>query len=416
MKILHITSNAYSGGIATVFNSSVQALKKYYPEVKNYTAFCPSDTEGEDNPDLSLSRWDDSPMFRKIEVFFSFTNFKLLSAFLSRVKPDIVHIHGAIAGLSPSILLALKRDASKRETAIFETLHTFDLICPNGSGYDYKRESLCLDCAGTRFKLKIFYRGCNRGGLFRSIVKGLVSLIADMFQRKLIVDKWIVPSLFLKKQLLLDRIDESKIKVVRNLIPVPDEPSKGFNEKLDQIVYFGRFSEEKNILLLLQAFDKIIRRPKFENFQLRLVGDGNERGKINDFILSKGLDSAVKLFPFLQKRELNQLLYRSKILVLPSKCYETSGLVIPESVMLSIVPITTDHGGMLENLNYLDCGLSFQSMNVNSLVASIEESIINYEVYFKELSKSQQKIIDELSPKKYASQMMSHYKSAIGLE
>lgn len=106
-------------------------------------------------------------------------------------KPDIAHLHSFWGGLSPSILIVLR----KFNIPIVHTVHDYNLICPVTTSMDYKG-NICEACKG-----KYFYKGtlkrCYRG----SFIKSLILSAALFFRRRFydpiqLIDGWIFVSWF----------------------------------------------------------------------------------------------------------------------------------------------------------------------------------------------------------------------------
>ncbi|MOA35440.1 Glycosyl transferases group 1 [compost metagenome] len=98
-------------------------------------------------------------------------------------------------------------------------------------------------------------------------------------------------------------------------------------------------------------------------------------------------------------------------MVLPSKCFETFGQTICESIALGVLPIVAGHGAMSETVDWLDCGVKFISDDVNSLSKQIYHVLTNYDEYDGKIAIAQEKIKVELGRRKYASEILSVYNS-----
>jgi len=100
-------------------------------------------------------------------------------------------------------------------------------------------------------------------------------------------------------------------------------------------LYVGRFSPEKNIIFLLNAY-KRLKDEGAEHWGMILVGDGPQREDIEDFI-NKNKTKDIHLPGFKQKEELPLFYAISDVFVLPS-ISEPWGLVVEEA-MVSRLPV-----------------------------------------------------------------------------
>jgi glycosyltransferase involved in cell wall biosynthesis len=82
--------------------------------------------------------------------------------------------------------------------------------------------------------------------------------------------------------------------------------------------------------------------------------------------------------PFLPKDELIERLNSCKVSVLPSKCFETASLVTIESIMLNLIPIVTNHGGMKEMIQLTKFGFTFEDNDEEDLCKKMLFTMNNY--------------------------------------
>ena len=83
-------------------------------------------------------------------------------------------------------------------------------------------------------------------------------------------------------------------------------------KKEDYVLYFGRFSEEKNHLFLLNLIEKLD-----NNVKLFLVGDGPLQNVIEKEIKKRNLKDKVIMLG--KRKDIPELLCMSDIFLLPSK-------------------------------------------------------------------------------------------------
>jgi glycosyltransferase involved in cell wall biosynthesis len=106
-------------------------------------------------------------------------------------------------------------------------------------------------------------------------------------------------------------------------------------------VFVGRLSWEKNLGMLIRVFGRVSKH--YPRTRLVLVGEGEERGKLEAVIKNLGLEGKVKLAGFQPREMVREYLWRSDVFVLPSK-YEGWGLVAVEASAAGLPVIMCDTG------------------------------------------------------------------------
>ncbi len=138
------------------------------------------------------------------------------------------------------------------------------------------------------------------------------------------------------------------------------------------IGYLGRLVPEKGILLLLQAFNELIKT--FPEWRLLIVGRGPEQKELEQFVHQNNLGMAVSFQPPVSHYEIATLINQLSILVLPS--YDTPdwkeqfGHILIEAMACSI-PVIGSSAGEIPNV-IQDAGLIFEQKNLQSLLASLQ--------------------------------------------
>ncbi|NJD23519.1 MAG: glycosyltransferase family 1 protein [Melioribacter sp.] len=405
LKVLHINSFDKKGGAETVFK-----LSRSNKATENYCGFVKTKDLTE-NPDILFRSWEnDNKLSGTINYIFSIYNYRLLRSFLKKVEIDVIHLHGFFSSISPSILLAIKKTKQIKKIKVVQTLHDFHLICPNASLYNYNKKIICEKCVGKKIKLDILFENCDRRGWIHSIIKGIRSFAANnILTHREIVDEFICPSNFLKSKLIQDGIDEKRIAVIRN--PIVSLDNTTIPKKKNIICYFGRFSKEKNLDFLINAFT--IWKEKINNdFQLLFIGEGEEEENLK-FLAHQSLTKEnVSFKNYLPYKELVNTIKEVKYLAMSSMCYENFPMSIVEGMSLNILPIVPSIGGMKESVEILlQFGKTYLPNNIESWIESINFLENNYEEQLQKLIHSKKKITEELSVKKYYDSVRILYSS-----
>lgn len=123
-----------------------------------------------------------------------------------------------------------------------------------------------------------------------------------------------------------------------------EENSIDIYGKQNIVLWAGRFSPEKNLLMLINAWKNI----NNDAWKLYLIGDGEQKEEINQIIETNNIKN-IEIFNAIPHEELMDKMNISKIFVLPSY-FEAFPTVIPESMNRRNVVICTKYDGYSDEL------------------------------------------------------------------
>jgi len=138
------------------------------------------------------------------------------------------------------------------------------------------------------------------------------------------------------KEILAQRGVRTRIEVVPTGVEMEEEGKRTFHpEDLNIpssakiLLSVGRLAKEKNLIFLLSAFSRLA--SEFPDCYLILLGDGDERTRLEAWAKKRGLEAKVR---FLGARPRTQLggFYRGAHLLLFPSLSEAQGLVVAESM------------------------------------------------------------------------------------
>lgn len=168
------------------------------------------------------------------------------------------------------------------------------------------------------------------------------------------------------------KIIRNKYAIIYNPVNLTFIPNKVDNRK-EEILYVGRFSEQKNVLMLLEAFKSF--KENHRQYSLSLYGNGPLKSEIESYIKLNGLQGSVSLKP--NSNDWQQKEYTSKLFVLPSK-FEGMPNVLSEALCLGILSVSTNCsiGGPKELKKIFPTTLILaDDMSSLSLVRAMEKGI-----------------------------------------
>ena len=201
--------------------------------------------------------------------------------------------------------------------------------------------------------------------------------------------------IFEKKKLMIlkDPIIDIK-KFIKNKNELIDEKIK----KKKFIVAIGRLTKQKNFLFLISCFYKI--QKKFSEYSLIILGEGEERKKIENLILKYNISNKVHLVGY--EKNVFKYLVNSKYFIL-SSLWEDPGFVLVEAGMANTIILSSDCPNgpkeIVENESFL-----YKSNNEKDLIKKFEliENMEKDKIFL-------QKIKIKKRLKDYT--MFKHYKS-----
>jgi len=406
VRVLHINNYDKKGGAERVFDIS---RKNNY--TINYCGYVKLSNTNE-SPDISFSSWEkNNKLFGIINYIFSFRNYKLLLNYLSNNNVDIIHIHGFFSSLSPSILLAIKKIKFSKKLKVIQTIHDFHLICPNSSLYNFIKDDICERCINKKIKINIFTTNCDRRGFYYSVIKGIRSILSyNILKHRNIIDKFICPSEFMKRKLIMDGVEEQKIVVIRNSVATYN---KVLPNKKNIICYFGRFSKEKNLEFLIEVFSYWKNKTP-NDFLLLLIGEGEEEVKLKKVASESAFSSSIIFKSFLPFDQLIMIIGEAKYSTMSSKCYENLPMLVIESISLNIIPIVPQLGGMQESVEVLTkIGKTYKFNDKDSWVDALTSLENNYEKIIQNMNLTKNQLLNELSVYKYYYSLYNEYQSIL---
>lgn len=265
---------------------------------------------------------------------------------------DLVHLAG------PSFVPLLTALALGRRVIVSH--HGFQAACPNGQLF---YQPAATECPGH------FRAGrheeclrCNaENGAWRSWRMWLATFPRRWLCQRAALN--IVPTRWLGSVLGLPRT----AVVAHGVAEAKAEHSAGASE-IPQFSFVGRLVSTKGVDSLLAAAQQL--KAKGHRFQLHIIGDGPERGKLEANAQSDGLNGTVGFLGAVEPERIEQELAESLAVVVPSRAGEVFGLVAAESMMAGRAVVTSDIGALQEVGG--ETGLHFPAGNAEALAEQME--------------------------------------------
>lgn len=288
-----------------------------------------------------------------VSGIYSPAGVKGMKEILRKEKPDIVNVHNLYPFISPAALFECK----KANVPVVMTIHNFRLICPTGLFMrDGKPCERCLE-KGSEWS-------CIKYNCEHSILKSVGYTLRNAYARwskayLTNVDKFACITEFQKKKIIDAGYDGNQIIVIPNSIEAPNSYSPSLG---NYIAYIGRLSYEKGYDLLIEVARK--------HPEIKFYFAGAQRQK-DDVDMPKNVVFA----GYLQKKDLSEFIQLSRLIVMPSRCYEGFPMAILEAACYGKPTIGPNHGGFTEIIGQGEnaIGKLFEPSNVDDLEKQIVE-------------------------------------------
>lgn len=264
------------------------------------------------------------------KIIYSREAEKKIGKVLDTFQPDIVHMNNINFQLTPSIIYAVK----KRNIPLVQTVHDYQMICPNHLLYSFTESKPCDRCINGS-KWNCFKHSCIHDSKIKSLLGVIEGKLYAALKTYRLVDLYICPSDFLANKLLKGSdLFKGKTFTIHNFIEKKFTPEK-VEAQVPYIVFVGRLSKEKGVELLAEAAKLL------PAYQFVVAGTGPDDACLKDI-------PNVTLKGFVGGAALTNLMANAKLLIAPSVCYENCPLSILEAHSLGVPVVTMNSGGMAE--------------------------------------------------------------------
>lgn len=335
--------------------------------------------------------------FRKVKeagsLIYSFEARAKFEALLREFKPDIIHLNNVHRQLTLSILDApyLK----EHHVPVVYTAHDYILLCPaytmvNGRG------EICDACLDKHF-IHATKNVCVKGSRAKSVLATLEAEFLKFHHAYDKIDLIIAPSKFMKHKLdeggfadktvvMQNFLTDSQMAIAKRVASHHkfEDAASGDTDKRPIFLFFGRLSKEKGVLTLVKAFLQAAGLAKNESalqnapqdaqvlpdtWDLHIVGDGPERGAIEELIASAGPQAAsrIHLLGYKSGEELQREVGNARFTVLSSEWRENMPYSGLESLAAQTPIIGACIGGISELVEEGRTGFGFFPGDVNEL-------------------------------------------------
>ena len=270
---------------------------------------------------------------------------------------DIIDLAG------PSLIpLALARFLGKR--TVLEH-HGYQSVCPNGILVYEPTHAVCPGHFMAGRYLECIR--CNRQemGLYGSIRSLLLTFPRRWLAQRSTINVGVSPH-------VAKRVELPRTTTIWNGVPatnLADEQIPSSEWQSTCFAYLGRLVTEKGLPVLLRAGRELL--SSGYHFRLRIVGDGPERGNLQNLAKEYGLADRVQFVGSVPAQDVPRVLQGVAAIVMPSVCEDVAPLAAMEQMMAGRLLIASDIGGL--GLVVDGLGLKFPPGDANALASCMRQ-------------------------------------------
>lgn len=283
-----------------------------------------------------------------------------LAAFLSRERPDVVHVHNTFPLLSPAVFWA----CSQAGIPIVHTLHNYRWVCPAGTFMRHGR--VCEECVDSGLQRSVL-RGCYRESRAQTApiaaMLGLNRLLGTL-QTK--VTRFIALTQFARRKLIEGGLPAERIRVKPNFLA--DPPVAKLEEDDGRVAFVGRLSSEKGLGVLMDAWDALPDVP------LRIIGSGPMEPAVRQWAAGR---ANVEITGILAWDDALRAILDARLLVMPSLWYEGFPLTLREALACGTPAIASELGSMAEIIQHGRTGLLVPPGDAAALARAVREAFFD---------------------------------------
>ena len=400
MKILMVNKFLYPrGGSESYMLYLGEHLKKMGHEVEYFGMYDSQNTVGNSKglytQNMDFHSTGLARFLYPFKIIFSFEAKRKIMQVIDDFKPDIVHMNNINFQLTPSIIYGIK----KKKIPLVQTVHDYQMICPNHLLYDFDNNMPCEKCIGGSH-MNCIKNKCIHGSVVKSVLGVIEAKFYSLLKTYKKVDLFVCPSNFLENKLLSsNKFYQGKTKTIHNFID--KEKFSNNNDTNDSyILYVGRLSKEKGI-------ENIAKTAKLlPEYNFVIAGGGPDQDILKNI-------PNIKLAGFLTGEQLTRLMGNAKILLLPSVCYENCPLSILEAHCMGVPVVTMNSGGMAELVKDGVTGTLVTEPTPEGIANKLKYTIENEEYYktLKENCKNEKENI--YSVETYTDILIEEYKKLV---
>lgn len=141
-------------------------------------------------------------------------------------------------------------------------------------------------------------------------------------------------------------------------------------QKKNQVIFVGRLSEEKQIHIILDIWEKI---GKITNWDLVIIGDGCIRQKLEQTVR----DKQIQRVSFTGQINHPEEYYKSAKIILLTSSFEGFPMCLIEALRFGVIPLTFDISAGVRSIVSNSGGIIIENRNSNEMFLKLQELMNN---------------------------------------
>lgn len=400
MRILMVNKFLYSrGGCENYMLFLGEQLEKMGHEVQYFGMYDEKNTVGNKagkyTQNMDFHSKGIARFLYPFKIIYSSDSKKKIMQVIEDFKPDIVHMNNINFQLTPSVIYGVK----KKGIPLVQTVHDYQMICPNHLLYNFDKNEICEKCLGGSY-FNCVKNKCIHNSRVKSIIGAVEAKLYALLGTYKKVDLYISPSYFLEEKLISAKsFYKGKTKTIHNFID-KNKFVRENKESDDYIAFAARLSKEKGVELLAETAKLL------PEYTFMVAGDGPDKN------LLENIDN-VKLVGFLSGDKLTSFMANAKAFIVPSIWYENCPLSILEAECMGVPVVTMNNGGMAELIKDGETGILVNEPTPEGLATALQRALENGEYYDDLIQKCKKAKESILSVEEYADILIEEYKKLI---
>jgi len=180
------------------------------------------------------------------------------------------------------------------------------------------------------------------------------------------------------------------------------------------ILFMSRLVSGKGVYELLESFKQV--QTRFQDTKLVIIGDGEERKPMDQWVKDNQLSDHIKFAGFLSEREKAQTLVDGDLFVFPTTYAEGCPAALIEAMAAGLAVITTRAGGIPDIIQQDENGILLDDVDPGTIAAAIEKMLTDKALLARVKRNNRQKAWEQYEAKVLTANLERAYRRASSVE
>jgi len=176
------------------------------------------------------------------------------------------------------------------------------------------------------------------------------------------------------------------------------------------ILFMSRLVRGKGVYELLEAFKRV--QPRFQHTKLIIIGDGEERESMEQWVKDNHLGDHIEFAGFLSEKEKAQTLVDGDLFVFPTTYGEGCPAVVIEAMAAGLAVVTTRVGGIPDIIQEDENGILLDDVEPDTIAAAIEKMLVDRELLERVKCNNREKAWEQYEAKAFTARLEQFYQKA----